>query len=138
MCYAGKNSSLDITAATIDAAYQVQGQTTPTLCTDALNGTDPTNYSRFQSDSVEDDPGVSPALPIPNPPTNVNLLLGALDTSSAAMAHAYTWWGAVGPQPPANWPPQSTCPADWPQAIPSVPDGASQIVSDIQNMCVVH
>ena len=138
MCYAGKNNSLDITAATIDAAYQVQGQTTPTLCTDALNGTDTTNFSRFQSDSIEDDPGVSPALPIPNGPTNVNVLLGALDTSSAAMAQAYTWWGAVGPQPPSNWPPQSTCPADWPQAIPSVPDGASQIVSDIQNMCVVH
>jgi hypothetical protein len=134
MCYAGTNNSLDITAATIDAAYQVQGQTTPTLCTDGLNGTITTNFSRFQSDSIEDDPGVTPAFPIPNPPTNVKVLLGMLDTGTAALPQGYEWWGGVGPQPPAVTP----CPADWPQAIPSVADGAAQIVSDIKNMCTVH
>ena len=124
---------MDITAATIDAAYQSPGQTTPTLCTNGLAG-DNSNYSRFFSDSIEDDNGVSPPLPIPNPPTNVKVLLGMLDTGTAALPQGYIWWGAIGPQPPLVTP----CPADWPQAIPSVSDGASQIVTDIQNMCIVH
>ncbi len=138
MCYSGTDSSLDITAGTIDAAYQAAGQTTPTLCTNGLNG-DNTNYGRFQSDSIEGDSGVSPPLPIPNPPTNVKVLLGMKDTGTAALPQGYAWWGAVGPQPLADWlPAPAQCPADWPQAIPSVPDGATQIVNDIQTMCKVN
>jgi hypothetical protein len=133
MCYSGTNNSLDITAGTIDAAYLAQGQTTPTLCTNGLNGDD-TNFSRFKSDSIEDDSGVSPPLPIPSPPTDVNVLLGPLDIGTAALPQGYAWWGGVGPTPP-----KPNCgTGDWPQAIPSVPDGAAQILRDIQNMCTAH
>jgi hypothetical protein len=132
MCYSVSSGGTGSTAGIIDLAYQAQGQTTPTLCTNGVNG-DGTNYSRFLSDSIEDDPGISPAIQIPNPsPTNVNVVFGTLDTTNA-VPQGNKWWTGVGPQPP-----NPTCVADAPHAIPSVADGASQIVSDIQTMCVVH
>ena len=124
----------DISASLIDAAYQTAGQSTPTLCTDGVNGSS-TNFSRFLSDSILDDPGVSPALPIPNPPTNVNVVFGQLDTSDA-VPYGYAWWGNVGPTPP-----KPVCSPNAGQAIPadsSTSGGAAQIVSDIQNMCKLH
>src|ERR1035441_8427027 len=115
----------------IDSAYQAQGQTTPTLCTDGINGIN-TNFNRFLSDSIEDDPANSVPLPIPNPPTNVNVVFGTDDTSNA-VPQGYAWWGGVGPQPPAP-----TCVPVTPHAVPSTSAGAAQIVTDIQKMCIVH
>jgi hypothetical protein len=135
MCYQTSTTVPDITAGTIDAAYQVQGQTTPTLCTNGVNG-DPTNYSRFLSDSIEDDPNTSPAFPIPDPPTIVNVVFGTLDTGSAAVPQGYTWWGGVGAAPGATLPP--ACPANAMQAIPADPGGATQILTDITGMCKLH
>ena len=135
MCYALSSGGSDIDAGVIDAAYQAQGQTTPTICTDGINGIK-TNFSRFLSDSIEDDSGVSPAFPIPNPPTNVNVVFGTLDNGTALL-HGYAWWGGVGPTPP-----KPTCVPTAHQAIPSdntpVTGGAAQILSDIQTLCTVH
>jgi hypothetical protein len=134
MCYTVSTGGTSSTAGIIDTAYQAQGQTTPTLCTDAINGTGTNNFSRFQSDSIEDDPGVRPALPIANPPTNVNVVFGTKDTIGNAVPQGYAWWGAIGLQTP----PKPVCVPTAPHAIPSDPNGATQIVSDIQSMCVVH
>jgi hypothetical protein len=133
MCYTTSSGASDITASTIDAAYQAQGQTTPTLCTNAIVNGDTTNYSRFQSDSIEDDPGVSPAFPIPNPPTVVNVVFGTLDTDTVALPQGYLWWDGVGPQPTAP-----TCVATAHQAIPADSGGAAQILGDIKGMCKVQ
>jgi len=136
MCYSTSSSSSDITAGMIDAAYQAPGQTTPTLCTNGVNG-DSTNYSRFLSDSIEDDPGVSPAFPIPNPPTNANVVFGLSDTGTVALPQGYAWWGGV--RPPPSGP---ACVATAGQAIPAdltpTTGGAAQIVKDIQTMCTAH
>ena len=136
MCYSLSSGGSDIDASLIDAAYQVAGQSTPTLCTNGINA-DNTNFSRFLSDSIEDDPGVNPKFPIPNPPTNVNVVFGNLDTGTAALPQGYAWWGGVGPQPPAP-----TCVATAAQAIPAdntpVTGGAAQILSDITSKCTVH
>jgi hypothetical protein len=135
MCYSVSAGGTGSTAGIIDTAYQAQGQSTPTLCTDAVNGVNPNdpNFSRFLSDSIEDDPGVRPQLPIPDPPTTVNVVFGTMDTTGNAVPEGYAWWGGVGPQPP---PP--TCVATAPHAIPSDPNGAAQIVSDIQTSCKIH
>ncbi len=136
MCYSLSSGGSDIDASLIDAAYQVAGQSTPTLCTNGINADD-TNFSRFLSDSVEDDPGVNPKFPIPNPPTNVNVVFGTLDTGTAALPQGYAWWGGVGPQPPAP-----TCVPTAGQAIAAdntpVTGGAAQILSDITSKCTVH
>jgi len=132
MCYSISSGGSDVDAALIDAAYQVAGQSTPTLCTNGINADD-TNFSRFLSDSIEDDPGVNPKFPIPNPPTNVNVVFGTLDTGTAALPQGYAWWGGVGPTPP-----QPTCSPNASQAIPADPGGAAQILSDITGMCKVH
>jgi len=136
MSYSLSSNGSDIDASMIDAAYQAQGQTTPTLCTNGING-DSTNFSRFLSDSVEDDPGVSPRFPIPNPPTVVNVVFGALDIGSVALPQGYAWWGGVGPTPLAP-----TCVPTAAQAIPAdntpVTGGAAQILSDITSKCKVH
>ena len=131
MCYTVSSGGSDSSAGIIDSAYQAQGQTTPTLCTDGINGIN-TNFNRFLSDSIEDDPANSVPLPIPNPPTNVNVVFGTDDTSNA-VPQGYAWWGGVGPQPPAP-----TCVPVTPHAVPSTSAGAAQIVTDIQKMCIVH
>ncbi len=130
MAYSASGGS-EGTAGIIDVAYQAQGETTPTLCTDGVNGTN-TNFNRFLSDSIEDDPANTVPLPIPNPPTNVNVVFGTDDTSNA-IPQGYAWYGGVGPQPP---PP--TCVAGTPHAVPSTSAGATQIVADILGKCTVH
>jgi hypothetical protein len=136
MCYTVSAGGTSSTAGIIDTAYQAQGQSTPTLCTDAVNGVNSANpnFARFLSDSIEDDPGVRPALPIANPPTNVNVVFGTMDTTGNAVPQGYAWWGAIGLQTP----PKPVCVPKAPHAIPSDPSGAAQIVSDIQTLCKVH
>jgi len=130
MCYSVSSGGSSSTAEIIDNAYQAQGQTTPTVCTDGVNGNNK-NFNRLLSDSIEDDPSITTPLPIVNPPTTTKVVLGTLDTTSAVL-QGYAWWGAVGP------PPQLKCIADAAHAIPAVQDGADQIVSDIETMCKVH
>jgi len=137
MCYSASGGT-DGTAAIIDTAYQAVGQMTPTLCTDAVNGvvvggvTDP-NFNRFQSDSIEwESGGNSTPLPIPDPPTDVSVVFGTLDTSNA-IPQGDAWWSGVSPQPS-----KAVCVPDAEHAIPAVQDGAAQIISDIQSKCVVQ
>jgi hypothetical protein len=133
LCYSVSAGGASSTAGIIDTAYQAQGQTTPTLCTNGVNGDD-SNFNRFRSDSIEGDPSNTVPLPIPNPPTNVNELVGGLDPTNA-VAQGFSWWSGIRPTPPAA---NLFCVQDAPHAIPSVPDGAARIVSDIQNGCKVH
>jgi hypothetical protein len=129
LCYvaAGGTGS---TAAIIDTAYQAAGQSTPTLCSDAVNGVGAANsqFTRFLSDSIEDDPGISPALPISNPPTNINLVFGDDDTSNA-VPMGFAWRSAVGASPGPT--PPYMCKLGTPHAIPSTSVGAQQIIDDI-------
>jgi hypothetical protein len=123
------------TAAIVDAAYQSIGATTPTFCTDGITGTNGGNFLRFQSDSIDFSPSKSPALPIPDPPTTVNVVFGGADTSnSGAVPQGEWWWSSVAPKP------TQACVQDAPHAIPASPSGkgVTQIVTDIQTLCKVH
>lgn len=132
MSYSIGNGSDDGTAGIIDTAYQSVGATTPTPCSDGVNGITTANTLRFESDSIEDAPLKSPPLPIPNPPTTVKVLFGGQDTSNA-IPQGETWWSAVGPKP------TQACVPNAPHAIPADPTGAgaSQIVTDISTLCVL-
>jgi hypothetical protein len=122
LCYTASGGT-GSTAGIIDLAYQASGQTTPTLCSTGVNG-DNSNFTRFLSDSIEDDPGISPALPIPSPPTTANIVFGSDDTSNA-LPMGYAWRAAVGPTP------TFTCKDGTPHAVPSTSAGAQQIIDDI-------
>src|SRR5258706_1782383 len=80
------------TAAIIDTAYQSVGATTPTLCTDGISGVNGGNFLRFQSDSIDFSPSKSPALPIPDPPTTVNLGFWEQDTGNDGALPPGQWW----------------------------------------------
>jgi hypothetical protein len=118
------------TASIIDTAYQSAGATTPTLCSDGVNGTNPNNFLRFESDSIDFSPSKSPALPIPG--TTINMLFGG-DDESNAVPQGEWWWKSVSP------PPTQACVPDGPHAIPAAPsgDGVTHIVSDITSGCVL-
>jgi len=123
------------TAAIIDTAYQSVGATTPTLCTDGISGVNGGNFLRFQSDSIDFSPSKSPALPIPDPPTTVNVVFGEQDTGNdGAVPQGEWWWSSVAPKP------TQACVKDAPHAIPASPSGkgVTQIVTDIQTLCKVH
>jgi len=130
-CYSVSSGGSSSTAGIIDAAYQGVGQTSPTLCTNGVNG-DETNFNRFTSDSIESASQSAIPLSIPDPPTQVRVILGGLDATTAPV-QSYSWVKGVNPQPPAP-----ACLADASHAIPAVSDGAAQIVSDIQTLCKVH
>jgi hypothetical protein len=106
-------------AAIIDPAYPAgEG-----FCSNAINQTGtqaPTGL--FLSDMILGGPQ-----PPKVSPTYVNIVLGGLDTT-AAVQQAQKWGQALGLT-------QRICVEDAPHAVPSVPDGAAQIVSDIQNLC---
>jgi hypothetical protein len=119
-------------AAIIDSAYQSAGSTTPTLCTNGVVNNDSTNYNRFLSDSI---------LPTATPKTiaihgtNVNLVFGCMDTTNA-VPQGESWRLSVSPKNPVtgSHPPEVPV-LDAPHAIPSVADGAAQIVTDITSLC---
>jgi hypothetical protein len=122
MCYTLSEAQI------IDPAYQVQGQTSPTLCSDGLGGTVTTNANRFASDSIDYAPNNT--LPIPLSKTlTVNMRFGGLDTSTA-VPQGEVWWGAVSPKPATP-----VCTEDAPHEIPSVQDGAQNIAADIIATC---
>jgi hypothetical protein len=106
-------------AAIIDPAYPAS----EAFCSNAITQTGtqaPTGL--FLSDMILGGPQ-----PPKISPTYVNIVLGGLDTT-AAVQQAQKWGQALGLT-------QRTCVEDAPHAIPSVADGAQQIVSDIQNLC---
>ena len=112
-------------AAIIDEAYQSAGASSPTLCTNALNGNTPPS-GLFQSDSIVYNPGTNNKISLPH--TTVKQLFGDLDTSNA-VPQGMVWGQSVSPSPLA------TCIADAGHPIPDVLDGAKQIASDIQQYC---
>jgi hypothetical protein len=136
MSYSTAGNS-DGTAGIIDTAYQNQGSSTPTLCSDGVNGVSSSNTLRFQSDSIDYAPSKSPAILIPNPPTNVNVVFGGQDSSNA-VAQGETWWASVGTMGGAKA--TQACVQDAPHPIPAAPsgDGITQIVNDITTLCVAH
>jgi hypothetical protein len=121
----------DGTAGIIDTAYQTFGDANPpTLCTDGVNGPLQPNSLRFQSDSIDYAPSKTPAIPIS--PTVVNVVFGGTDGSNA-IGQGETFWKSVGPAA------SQACVQDAPHPIPAAPsgDGVTQIVTDIQNLCVL-
>jgi len=80
-------------AAIIDQAYQNPGATTPTPCTDAINGT-PAPAGLFLSDSIL----YRGALTISLPNLTVKQLFGASDTSNA-VPQGTDWNQFVAPAP---------------------------------------
>ena len=109
MCYALSESEI------IDPAYSQP------ICTNAINGSTPPS-GLLLSDSVLGGPA-------PNfPKTVVNVVVGGQDTSSAVY-QALTWQQAVTSTK------GQSCISDAPHPIPSVQDGAAQIVSDLTNLC---
>jgi hypothetical protein len=122
MCF--QPSEADI----IDPAYQIQGQTSPTLCSNGLSGVDASQANRFASDSIDYQPTKS--IPIALSKTLiVNMRFGGLDTSTA-VPQGETWRTAVSPQPT-----DPACIDDAPHDIPSVLDGATTIADDIIGSC---
>jgi hypothetical protein len=122
MCYSQSE------AQSIDTAYQTQGQTSPTVCSDGLSGTVTTNFNRFASDSIDYEPFN------PNPISLsstliVNMRFGGSDQPTAVPQGVY-WNVAV--RPPLLDP---LCTEDAPAEIPSVPDGATDIANDIIGNC---
>jgi hypothetical protein len=136
MAYSTAGSS-DGTAGIIDTAYQSEGSTTPTLCSDGVNGISSSNALRFLSDSIDYGPNKSPAILIPNPPTTVNVVFGGQDSSNA-VGQGETWWASIGPMGGPK--PTQACVQDAPHPIPAAPsgDGVTQIVNDITTLCVAH
>ena len=122
MCYSPSEADI------IDPAYQVQGQNSPTLCSNGLSGADGSQAIRFASDSIDYQPTKAPAIPLSKTVT-VNMRFGGMDTSTA-VPQGETWWTAVGPTPPVP-----ACTADAPHDIPSVQDGATNIANDILSLC---
>lgn len=107
-------------AAIVDTAYSQP------VCSNAINGTAAPN-GLLLSDSILG--GITP----PSfPKTRVNILFGGQDTSSA-VEQGLVWGGSLTG---ANK--TQACVTDAPHAIPSVLDGATQIVTDIQNLCKVQ
>lgn len=133
MSYSVGAESGDGTAGIIDTAYQSAGATTPTPCSDGVNGITSLNTLRFESDSIEFAPSKAPPLPIPAA-TTVKVLFGGQDTSNA-VPQGETWWSAVGPTKPTQ-----ACVQNAPHAIPADPTGAgaTQIVNDIKTLCVLN
>ena len=122
LCY--QPSEADI----IDPAYQIQGQTSPTLCSNGLSGVDGSQANRFASDSIDYQPTKS--IPIALSKTLVvNMRFGGMDTSTA-VPQGETWRTAVSPQPT-----DPVCIDDAPHDIPSVSDGATTIANDIIASC---
>lgn len=109
-------------AAIIDQAYQSAGASTPTPCTDAINGT-PAPAGLFLSDSIlyQGAAGVS----LPN--MTIKELFGDSDTSNAVPQGTF-WDTYVAPS-------QSQCLSGVAHDIPSFSTGATQIAADITAAC---
>jgi hypothetical protein len=125
MCY----ESAD--AAVIDEAYQASGASTPTPCTDSLNGNPATDAAAlFLSDSIVYSPGTT--IKLPN--TTVSILFGDLDTSNA-VPEGMVWEESILPSSSSPNPLYQCLPSPVQHDIPSYFTGATQIASDITSLC---
>ena len=123
MCYStGGTSGGD--AAVIDEAYQSLGASTPTPCTDAINGT-PAAAGLFLSDSILYQG--SQAVSLAN--LTINQLFGESDTSNA-VPQGTLWNQYITPTPGLLCLPMPVA-----HDIPSFSTGAQQIATDIENGC---
>jgi hypothetical protein len=109
-------------AAIIDEAYQQAGATTPTPCTDAINGT-PAPAGLFLSDSILYRGAQSVTLPN----LTIKQLFGTLDTSNAVPQGMF--WNTYVPAS------QFQCMTGVAHDIPSFSTGATQIANDIVAAC---
>ncbi len=122
MCYStGGSSGGD--AAIIDEAYQAAGASTPTPCTDAINGT-AAPAGLLLSDSILYQG--SQTVSLPN--MSIKQLFGDLDTSNAVPQGTF-WNQFVSPAPALQ------CLAAVEHDIPSFSTGAQQIAADIASVC---
>ncbi len=112
-CYSVANAGI------VDTAYPQP------FCKEAINGVAPP-AGLFLSDSVLGGPN-----PQTFPKTRVNVMVGGQDTS-AAVEQGLTWERAL-----TNTTKSQSCVTDAPHPIPSVADGATAIVTDIENYCKV-
>jgi hypothetical protein len=119
-------------ASVIDEAYQASGATTPTPCTDAINGSAATT-GMFLSDSIFYT-GTEQSVAFPN--LIVNLLYGDLDTSNA-VPQGMTWGQLITPS--SSSPVTFQCLAGVQHDIPSSPPGSQSgdenIAGDIISLC---
>jgi hypothetical protein len=111
-------------AAVIDEAYQASGATTPTPCTDSINGT-PAPAGLFLSDSILYEG--AQAVTLPN--LTIKQLFGDADTSNAVPQGTF-WNSYVTPNPTLQ-----CLLSPVAHDVPSYSDGANQIASDIAAAC---
>jgi hypothetical protein len=127
MCYLSADASV------IDEAYQAANATTPTPCTDSINGTPATDAAAlFLSDSIIYNSGPGTTIQLPN--TTVSMLFGDLDTSNA-VPEGMVWEEAILPSSASPSPPYQCLPSPVEHDIPSYPTGATQIANDIETLC---
>lgn len=125
LCYQSADASI------IDEAYQSPGASSPTPCSDALNGNPgPNAQALFLSDSIL---YAGASQPVKIPTTNFKMLLGDDDTSNA-VPQATVFEGLVQPSP-SSPPPLYQCLPGVQHDIPSYAAGATQIANDIIAYC---
>ena len=122
MCFSPSEADI------IDPAYQTAGQTSPTLCSQGLTGSNNAQANRFASDSIDYQPNNTIAIPL-SKTLLVNMRFGGLDTTTA-VPQGETWFGAVAPRPGTP-----ACTQDAPHDLPDVQDGATDIATDIITNC---
>lgn len=124
MCYQSADAMV------IDEAYQAANATSPTPCTDSLNGTPATDAAAlFLSDSII----YSPGTPINLSNTTVSMVFGDLDTSNA-VPEGMVWEEAILPSS-SSPNPLYACLPNVLHDIPSYFSGANQIANDITTLC---
>lgn len=126
LCYESADASI------IDEAYQSPGASTPTPCSDALNGNPGSNaQALFLSDSILYAGASQQPVNIPN--TRFKMLLGDDDTSNA-VPQATVFEALVQPSPSSPSPLYQCLPGVQ-HDIPSYATGATQIANDIIAYC---
>lgn len=110
-----------------DPAYSPSSN--PAVCTDAVNGTLPAGgLNFFLGDSVE-----APGALYNFPHTWVNLVFGGGDDSSA-IPIGQDWFDNITSTSLTG----QACVAGAPHSLPSDPNGAAQIESDLLSLCKLH
>jgi hypothetical protein len=130
MCQAGKMSTpcgkgnLGTCFGTVDAAVWDPAYTPDTYCTNAVKGTPPPGGSAFfLADSVD-----ATGFKANFPKTNVNIVFGGTDTSSA-IPIGMSWYNSITSKK------SQACVADAPHSLANVLDGATQIANDLIDLC---
>ncbi len=109
---------------TTDAGVWDPAYTPNAYCSQAVKGTLPPGGLTFFLDDSAEAPGAQYSFP----KTKVNILFGGQDTSSA-IPIGWDWFNNITSTK------SNGCVSDAPHSIPNVLDGATQIATDIINMC---